>query len=340
MSLNISKMKKIFIFILINLLSICSINAQCWFTQFKKDYETASADFKKFIDESEDGMGTYQRLYDGGSKYALKNATYLRKFEKLSPQVQNKIAKLTDDKNTGSTLTKFLDDCDDAEFMKFVNNPENSKFVDAFSNHKLTDIEAQNIGDLVAELRLNNESIAKVEIWLERSDKISIMKGRFKIADDFEKANNSVIKSNRNPPCNYWGGNGNRTHYTQLQVGEPKVILDDALVDPIAVVTDARGRKTYKAIYHDSKLTNNAPWTDNQRKEIIDKFTKQKGVLTDANGAQYLEFEVKNTSEFLGKIDGNFIKQGDKIRIYKTDIYKSVSNGDGKTITQTIQIFK
>ena len=224
--------------------------------------------------------------------------------------------------------------------MKFVNNPENSKFVDAFSNHKLTDIEAQNIGDLVAELRLNNESIAKVEIWLERSDKISIMKGRFKIADDFEKANNSVIKSNRNPPCNYWGGNGNRTHYTQLQVGEPKVILDDALVDPIAVVTDARGRKTYKAIYHDSKLTNNAPWTDNQRKEIIDKFTKQKGVLTDANGAQYLEFEVKNTSEFLGKIDGNFIKQGDKIRIYKTDIYKSVSNGDGKTITQTIQIFK
>ncbi|QYS89497.1 hypothetical protein [Flavobacterium davisii] len=333
-------MKKLFFRILICLLSFSSINAQCWFTQFQKDFETGSIEFKKIIAESEDGMATYQRLYDGGSKYVLKNGTYLRKFEKLTPQVQNKIAKLTDDKNTGSTLTKFLDDCEDAEFVKFVNNPENSKFVDAFSNHKLTDNEAQNIGDLVAELKLNNESNPKVEKWLERSDKISIMKGRFKIADDFEKANNTVIKNNRNPPCNSWGGNGNRTHYTQLQVGEPKVILDDALVDPVAVTTDARGRKTYKAIYHDSKLTNNAPWTTNQKSEIIDKFTTGKGVLTDANGAQYLEFEVKNTNETLSKLDGNFLKSGDKIRVYKTDIYKSISNGDGKSIIKTIQIFK
>ena len=29
------------------------------FTQFKKDFETGSADFKKFIDESEDGMGVF-----------------------------------------------------------------------------------------------------------------------------------------------------------------------------------------------------------------------------------------------------------------------------------------
>ena len=332
-------MKKIYLLILINLLSIFSVEAQCWFTQFKKDFETGSADFKKFIDESEDGMGTYQRLYDGGSKYALKNATYLRKFEKLSPQVQNKIAKLTDDKATSSTLTKFLDDCDDAEFIKFVNNAENSKFVDAFSNHKLTDIEAQNIGDLVAELKLNNESNAKVEKWLERSDKISIMKGRFKIADDFEKANNTVIKSNRNPPCNSWGGNGNRTHYTQLQVGEPKVILDDALVDPNVITIDEFGSKTYKAIYHDSKLTNNAPWTTNQKSEIIDKFTNGKGVLTDSQGAKYLEIDVKSSQTYFEK-QGGFLKTGDKIRIYKSDIYKSISNGDGKSITQTIQIFK
>lgn len=59
MQLNRSSMKKIFIFIIINLISICNINAQCWFTQFKKDFETGSADFKKFIDESEDGMGVF-----------------------------------------------------------------------------------------------------------------------------------------------------------------------------------------------------------------------------------------------------------------------------------------
>ena len=191
----------------------------------------------------------------------------------------------------------------------------------------------------MAELKLNNESNIIVEKWLERSDKISIMKSRFKIADDFEKANNTVIKSNRNPPCNSWGGNGNRTHYTQLQVGEPKVILDDALVDPIAVTTDARGRKTYKAIYHDSKLSNNAPWTTNQRTEIIDKFTNEKGVITDANGLQYLEFEVKSSATYFEK-QGGFLQTGDKIRIYKTDIYKSISNGDGKRITKTINVFK
>lgn len=166
------------------------------------------------------------------------------------------------------------------------------------------------------------------------------MKGRFKVADDFEKANNSAIKNNNNIPCNSWGGNGNRTHYTQLQVGDPKVILDDALVDPIAIVTDEFGSKTYKALYHDSKLTKNAPWTINQRTEIIDKFTSGKGVLTDSKGAKYLEFDIKSSENILSRADNNFIRQGDKIRIYKTDIYKSISNGDGKSITETIKIFK
>ena len=35
-----------------------------------------------------------------------------------------------------------------------------------------------------------------------------------------------------------------------------------------------------------------------------------------------------------------FLQTGDKIRIYKTDIYKSISNGDGKSITKTINVFK
>ncbi|WP_456315327.1 hypothetical protein [Pseudomonas shirazensis] len=332
-------MKKIFICLLINLLSICSVHAQCWFTQFKKDFETGSVEFKKFIGESKDGMGVYQRLYDGGSSYVLNNVTYLKKFEKLNPTVQAKIATFTDKKVGGTTLTNFLDDCEDTEFLKFINDTENSKFVDAFSNHKLTDIEAQNIGDLVAELRLNEQNTVKIEKWLERSDKISIMKGRFKVADDFEKANNSAIKNNNNIPCNTWGGNGNRTHYTQLQVGDPKVILDDALVDPIAMITDARGRKTYKTLYHDSKLTTKAPWTPNQSSEIIDKFTTGKGILTDSNGAKYLELEVKSSTTYFEK-QGGFLKTGDKIRIYKSDIYKSISNGDGKSITETIKIFK
>lgn len=171
MSLNISKMKKIFIFIIINLLSICSINAQCWFTQFKKDYETASADFKKFIDESEDGMGVYQRLYDGGSTYVLKNATYLKKFEKLSPDVQKFISQLTDDK-AGATLSKFLDDCDN-DFVTLLNT--DSRYAEAIVGHKnkFTRADYENFADEIGELTSSSASKEKLENWINRSSKIS-----------------------------------------------------------------------------------------------------------------------------------------------------------------------
>ncbi len=331
-------MKKILLIVLINLLSFTTAQSQCWYTSFLKDYEAGNVDFRKFIGESKDGMGVYRRLYDGGSTYVLKNATYLQKFEKLSPDVASRIAKFTDDK-IGSTLAKFLDDCDDPEFLNFINKSENSKFVDAFSNHKLTDAEAQNIGDLVAELKLNEQNTEKIEKWLVRSDKISIMKGRFKVADDFEKFSNRSIASNTDIPCKAWGGNGNRTHYTQLQAGEPKVILDDALVDPIPIATDEFGARTYKTLYHDSKLTKNAPWTPNQSSEIIDKFTSGNGVLTDTKGLQYVELEVKSSANYF-KDYGGVLKTGDKIRIYKNEIYKSISNGDGKSIIETIKIFK
>ena len=171
MQLNRSSMKKIFIFIIINLISICNINAQCWFTQFKKDFETGSADFKKFIDESEDGMGAYQRLYDGGSTYVLKNAIYLKKFEKLSPDVQKFISQLTDDK-VGATLSKFLDDCD-SDFVALLN--ADRRYAEAIVGHKnefpRTDYE--NFPDEIAELTTSSASKEKLENWINRSSKIS-----------------------------------------------------------------------------------------------------------------------------------------------------------------------
>ncbi|TWI01153.1 hypothetical protein IQ05_00720 [Flavobacterium tiangeerense] len=164
-------MKKIFIFIIINLMSICTINAQCWFTQFKKDFETSSADFKKFIDESEDGMSVYQRLYDGGSTYVLKNAIYLKKFEKLSPDVQKFISQLTDDK-AGATLSKFLDDCD-SDFVALLN--ADSRYAEAIVGHKnkFTRADYENFPDEIAELTTSSASKEKLENWINRSSKLS-----------------------------------------------------------------------------------------------------------------------------------------------------------------------
>ncbi|WP_431244901.1 hypothetical protein ACQ9BO_12165 [Flavobacterium sp. P21] len=73
----------------------------------------------------------------------------------------------------------------------------------------------------------------------------------------------------------------------------------------------------------------------NQSSEIIDKFTSGNGVPTDTKGLQYVELEVKSSANYFKDYEG-VLKTGDKIRIYKNEIYKSISNGDGKSI----KIFK
>ena len=58
-----------------------------------------------------------------------------------------------------------------------------------------------------------------------------------------------------------------------------------------------------------------------------------------ANGAKYLEFEVRSSLNELKISEGNFLDTGIKIRIYKNFIYKSISNGDGISIINTIKVF-
>ena len=110
------------------------------------------------------------------------------------------------------------------------------------------------------------------------------------------------------------------------------------MVDPTVLATDEFGSKTFKAVYHDSKLSTNTPWTANQRTEIIDKFKNNYPDVKTDNLGSYLEFEVKSSSTYFKDYD-ELLETGDKIRIYKTDVYKSISNGDGKLITQTIKFF-
>jgi hypothetical protein len=127
---------------------------------------------------------------------------------------------------------------------------------------------------------------------------------------------------------------GTRTKAEDIKAANNKhVVMDDAIVDltPVAYTGPNNNIPIYKAIYHDSKLTSAADWTKNQKSEIIDIFD----ITKNPNPPPFIEFEVRTTSF----PSGSPIRQGSKIRIYKTDVYKSISNGDGDVILQTIKMF-
>jgi len=282
----------------------------------------------------------WKTLYNSGSKYVIGSGTYFSKFSKLSPDVQKLLAKFTDDKS-GATLSKFLDDCDN-DFITYLNLPVNSDYVKSLVSYKsgvdVTPEIADEIEDGIDEI---TDIIVrdKMKSWYNRSVRIETNISKFKLADDFEIQNSSKIASNTDPPCNSWGGNNNKIHHKQLYVKASgsvnNVVLDDALVDPTPVdyFGPASNRQPiYKLIYHDSKLTAASPWTDNQYNDIIKQFETQPS-------PEFLEFEIRNNNDYFKLILNSPIKNGSKVRIYKSDIYKSISSGDGKSILQTIKVF-
>lgn len=83
-------------------------------------------------------------------------------------------------------------------------------------------------------------------------------------------------------------------------------------------------------------MTDISPWTPNQQTLIVDKFEYHP--TRNPNPPDYLEFEVRASNAELDKA-GSHLRQGDKVRIYRGDVYKSIGNGDGNTIVNTIQMF-
>lgn len=80
---------------------------------------------------------------------------------------------------------------------------------------------------------------------------------------------------------------------------------------------DERGRSYFRAIISDSKLKATLPWTANQKSELIDVFKNNPN-------KKYIEFELRSD-----KLPINSpIKKTDKIRIYREDVYKIISEGD------------
>ena len=85
---------------------------------------------------------------------------------------------------------------------------------------------------------------------------------------------------------------------------------------------DERGRSYFKAIISDSKLKATSPWTANQKSELIDIFKNNPN-------KKYIEFEVRSDKKYLGNLATDIdFNQNRKVRIYREDVYKIISEGE------------
>ena len=85
---------------------------------------------------------------------------------------------------------------------------------------------------------------------------------------------------------------------------------------------DERGRSYFKAIISDSKLNATSPWTANQKSELIDVFKNNPN-------KKYIEFEVRSDKKYLGNLATDIdFNQNRKVRIYREDVYKIISEGE------------
>ena len=91
--------------------------------------------------------------------------------------------------------------------------------------------------------------------------------------------------------------------------------MDNGFVEE---VLDVDGDFEYfRIIYNDNKFGINSPWTPNQKSEIIDKFK-------DDPNLEYITLEVRTVDVGRNNIEFGYESQ---IRLYREDVYKSISNG-------------
>ena len=160
-----------------------------FFDAFIADFRN-NAELVRQFDAGTLDVKAWEVLQANDRNFVRRSSDYLLKFQKLTPDVQKLIAEFSDIANS-STLAKFLDDLGDADFLKYVNDPANEKYVRGFVNHKLTDIDQQDIGGLLAEVKDAGDINPKVTQWLERSGKAD----RFKYFRELGNELSDNIKS-------------------------------------------------------------------------------------------------------------------------------------------------
>ena len=112
------------------------------------------------------------------------------------------------------------------------------------------------------------------------------------------------------------------THLKQIYLKGVKnnIIADDLFVKK--VFDEVEEVDYFRAIISDSKLKATSPWTANQKSELIDVFKNNPN-------KKYIEFEVRSDKKYLGNLANDIdFNQNRKVRIYREDVYKIISEGE------------
>ncbi|MEL6561584.1 MAG: hypothetical protein AAFQ94_25575, partial [Bacteroidota bacterium] len=143
----------------------------------------------------------------------------------------------------------------------------------------------------------------------------------------FERRVTKAVKTGEVAPFSNWIEDGYE-HYTQLHLkslnSDKRIIGDDVFIKAVS----SNGVSYKKAIYHDSKLKEGSPWTENQKSELIKIF--------ETTDKPYVEFEVRSSNTKLNT--NGLLSTGEKVRIYREDVYKTISD-ENLQIDRTYKIF-
>ncbi len=219
----------------------------------------------------------------------------LAALSKLRQEVQDVLKNFSPE-----TLTKFAAELGDQKFLDWINDPVNEKFVRGFVNHKLTELDIQDIGGLLAELENLDDLPPQVKKWLENSQSSERFKYYRDLGGVFEKAMKTALADINSPA--YKGllakitDLDSRTILSQAQFCiNGKSTCNNAgeyfVADFVAVIekVDGAGEKYLDAVIIDTKLSQGTSFTPNQNVANglgsmaikSPSFTKIKGVDID-----------------------------------------------------------
>jgi CxxC motif-containing protein len=261
------------------------------------------------------------------AKAMAKDPKLLRSWKSLSkhPELRKNAQFLENIKGCDNAVLKQLDELDgdllkklDIDLRSVSNGPQLKKLLKSTAD--------LDVWKLLKDDPAHAFELSKLGVspWIKWS-KANFFKVVTKRGKDFESLVTGLLKTKE--PFKTFHEKGFK-HLKQIYMrGQSDVMIADDLL--VKAARDSRGRRYLKAVINDSKLSSKSPWTPNQKSQLIDVFKKNPN-------KKYIEFEVRTVSSKLPA--DSPVKTGDIIRIYRDDVYKTISNGSDE-FGETIKLF-
>ena len=269
---------------------------------------------------------SWKLLKEAGSKYVFKDQKLFEKFTKLNPEVQQYVAKFSD-KDANSTLIKFLDDCDDAEFLKFIN--ERPNLSEAFVGHKNswthTDFEniAENLTDISS---VGVSALQKTQKWIDRSSDLA----KFgKVTELGRSLNSKIVNALKQKQGKLFDDLAKTTGIPVQDLQKYDILTEVPLettngfmkADVVLILKGGPKNSIQDAIIIENKLSKRTAFTERQKEGF--------GAILNGQKQITIKYGVKK-----GKTDiNNYLNASDKISISKDRIFK-ISDGGSDNISK------